>query len=167
MVNPLNELTLPTIMYLDVFDERPELAVALHPLMICNERNPPEALLRWGGFLADAGRPSDTERLVPRMVDHGLWLHRRGHSYDFTWVLEVLVRISPSATLTLLRRTRGRGVRRWSDEREGFRLLYGALANQQLHRKRQARALCERALRQPSYMGHRERCQRLLEELTP
>jgi hypothetical protein len=64
---------------------------------------------------------------------------------------EVIARLRPSLMMTILRRTRVRDVRGWSEE-PGERLALAAVALEALHRPRQAAAMYRLAMKHTGYL---------------
>jgi len=104
-----------------------------------------EELVRFANLLIDAGRDRDVERLVPRLVKHAFMIHRN-FDYGNYEIVGVLARVALSDTLKFLRETRKDGVRSWEQERNGYRLGYGAIATLRLRRPKQAANLFELAV---------------------
>lgn len=140
-----NDLTLPLLINLPELDERPELVDVLFPLVCQNSKLPTDSLVRIANLLIDAGRDREVERLVPRLVNHAFmidWMDEYGNNE----IVGIMAKVAPSKALRFLRETRSAGVRSWEQEWNGYRLGYGAVATQRLHRPRQAAKLLELAL---------------------
>ncbi len=100
-----------------------------------------EELVRFANLLIDAGRDRDVERLVK----HAFMIHRN-FDYGNYEIIGVLARVALSDTLKFLREIRKVGVRSWEQERNGYRLGYGAIATLRLRRPKQATNLFELAV---------------------
>ncbi len=161
----LDELTLPMFVWLDAFSRRPELMRPLLPILLHNERLTPDLILRAVTLLNNCEQFHEAEKLSPRLLEYALTAHRDGRKYLVNRVLEVLARCSPTRTLSLLKKTRGRGNRNWSQETDGSRLYAGAVANRKLHRPRQAQQLLQNAVKNPCCERHKNQCAKLLKEM--
>jgi hypothetical protein len=131
----LNEVTLPLLLGLPELTRRRELIVPLlRPLAEC--RPLPDDTLALASYLAVKAGATD---LVRRLFLQPLTaLLRRDYRWD---VAEVLLALDPAGLLAALRQTRERGMRDWSDERDGYRLEQAAKAFEALFRPRKARAI--------------------------
>jgi len=140
----LNEATLPLLVELPEMRQRPELVVPLlRPLAEC--RSLPVGTLITAAHLAvQAGAADLVRRLFLQTITESL----RRDSRDWYWidprVSELLLRFDPARLLALLRDSREKPVRDWSEETDGDRLASAAAALDALHRPRQAQALWRR-----------------------
>ena len=120
---------------------RPELVSALAQ-WIDRLRLPAIDRLRAASLARRAGRDDLARRWLEMSAGH-----LRGHS-DFPWwnreLGEVLADLVPSLALRLLRETRPKGIRSWSQERNVHRLWIAGQAHLSLHRKKKAVELFER-----------------------
>lgn len=113
---PLDELTLPLIVALDEFDQRPELIGPLIPLIQDCDMLPREFWLRAATLAYEAGAMEFAYRVVTeRAVPYLLRMNRVEGVLGST-VVSILIKVRPSAALRVLRATRPRGVR--ADEEE-------------------------------------------------
>jgi hypothetical protein len=136
---PLDDLTLPVVVAATAIGSRPQLILALAPLLLAQPNLPEQTLTRAASLAALAGDPELADRLL-------LGPASRADLQFGTWFWgQVLARQQPSLALARLRQTRRRGVRGWKDE-WGSRLAVAALAMQRLHRPRQAAAMFRRAI---------------------
>ncbi len=161
----LDELTLPMFVRLDVFVRRPELVRPLYPIVLHNERLPPDLILQVVELLNRCEQFRDAERLSPRLLQQALAAHRDGYDHVVNSVLDALARCSPTRALSLLRKTRGKNNRNWSQETDGYRLCAGAVASLALHRPRQAQRLLESVVKNPCCKTHKDQSERLLREM--
>jgi hypothetical protein len=140
---PLNELTLPLALSLPEIQERPELVVALVPAIQGCPGLPDDQVLGAAAAAMRLGRDSLAESLACGRLEAHLAAHfRRAHwiPLDLT---ELQLRMDPAGLLRALRRSRRRGIKRWSDEELPHRICLAALAHHALHRPRKARALLQ------------------------
>jgi hypothetical protein len=138
---PLGALTLPLLVSLPEIDARPELLSPLLPALADAEGLPLATVARAVGLLA---RTSDavaaSRALVPRIVA-GLRRASDDEDDDRGWLAAAVsgvVEACPSDALRLLRATRARRVRSWTDERDPRRLEMAARAFEMLRRPRLA-----------------------------
>jgi len=158
--------TLSKILWLDVFNRRPELVLPLYATCLHNERLAPELVLRVARLLERCEKPHEAERLSPRLFDFALATHASGYTGWFHECLAVLAWCSPTRTLSLLKKTRGKGNRSWNQETDGGRIHAAAKANLALHRRRQAERLLERGISTPCCTRHKGMCEELLAEMS-
>jgi hypothetical protein len=162
----LNEATLPLLVELPEMRQRPELVVPLlRPLAEC--RSLPEGTLITAAHLAvQAGAADLVGRLFLQTITEYLRRNPRGLYWIDPRASELLLRFDPARLLALLRESREKSVRDWSEETDGDRLASAAAALDALHRPRQAQALWRRlatsgAVRADSLL--RDRAQAALE----
>ena len=137
----LNALSLPLIVEMEVFDERPELVLPLLPYVEACKELAERAWLRTAALAHRAGEFGFAYRVLRRQaVPYLLRQYRRLGRCDRE-VLQILVEHDPSAALQVLRRTRARGVRDDSRERDSSRVRLLALAHEKLNRPHRAHAL--------------------------
>jgi hypothetical protein len=139
---PLGALTLPLLVALPEIDARPELLSALLPALADAEGLPLGTVARAVGLLARTPDAVVASRaLVPRIV---AGLRRATDSQDDDdrgWLAAAVsgvVEACPSDALRLLRATRARRVRSWTDEHDPRRLEMAARAFELLRRPRLA-----------------------------
>lgn len=143
----INELTLPLIISLPELADSPAVLDALYPFVLRNERMEIGAVARYAELLLGAGRVSEVQRLVPRIVAGATQRAGGFHDHDHTYeTMELLVKFAPSRALAVLRKTRPRQVRTWEQEYNCRRLCWGGEANRKLHRHKQAARLFALAL---------------------
>jgi hypothetical protein len=138
---PLAALTLPLLVALPEMDRRPELLVPLLPALAAAEGLPVATVARAAGLLAKTPEAAAAARaLVPRIVAR----LEGAAGEDQGWTegaVQSVVEAAPSEVLRLLRATRPRRVRSWSDEHDVRRLEMAARAYEVLHRPRLAATL--------------------------
>lgn len=132
---PLNELTLPRILALPELSERPELLVLLLPLAKQSTLSL-TALVAFVDLLIKAG-DLNTD-FAAKWVHEAALREVNVHDHWTFTAVELLVRIAPTRALDVLKRTRDKEVRRWSDDWDSWRLRLVALAYESLHRRNKA-----------------------------
>ncbi len=158
----LNELTMPMLLALPELRARPELVAQLLPLARRLEL-PLEALNR----LLTAVGETRGDALGP-LVDRLFHQAKRQVGHYFPYDAGVLLAcLAPQKALRLLRETREKEVRRWSDEWDGGRLFIAAEAHRLLGRRNKAVALYERALASDRGPIYEKQCRDALEALRP
>ncbi|MEM7157986.1 MAG: hypothetical protein AAF799_34410 [Myxococcota bacterium] len=143
----------PKLLALPELTERPELVVSLLPLLRHPERLPAPTCLQASRLLIEAGATPRVRSFFVRPLVESLGRTHRLYGYVDYDSVEFVARCAPTDALRLLRRTRARGVRSWSDETENYRLLAAAIAMETLRRKRQAMRLLRLALEAHGF-GH-------------
>ena len=160
----LDGLTLPMIVGLSEIADRPELIVPLIPALLTADL-PDSVRLTAALRLEKAGARDAARRIFGHRAGPYLSAyHRRVGQLDFT-ALDFLCRTDPGRALAVLRQTRPRGVRRWSDELRLERVLAGAKATAALHRKKQAAALYRHALGLRGREAYKQEARERLAEL--
>jgi hypothetical protein len=140
----IDPITLPYVLRLVPLAARPELAEPMLAIVASTAgidlATRELALERaWLAGAAREARGFVAQHIAPRLPAAGV---RR----PVTMV--VLTEIDePSLALRLLARTRARGVRRWADESDAWRIYAAARAHEALHRRRLAASLYRLALR--------------------
>jgi len=134
----LDDVTLPFVVASTALESRPELVVALVPLLFALTL-PDQTLIRAADLATRAGQSELADRLLFGPAS------RADLRYSSWYWGQVLARVRPSFALARLRQTRSRGVRGWNDE-FGARLAVAGLAMEHLHRPRQAAAMYRRAI---------------------
>jgi hypothetical protein len=115
---PLNDLTLPLILDLSEFDDRPELIVPLLPAIAAAGQLSVESVLRAAMLAHRAGADDFARRnLKAHACDYLIRQWRRHGQFDETLVGS-LADIEPAAALRVMRQTREKHVR--SDEEENW-----------------------------------------------
>jgi hypothetical protein len=138
---PLNAMSLPLILEMQVMEERPQLVVPLLPYLEACKGLPEQAWMRAAALALRAGEHSFAHRLLrQRAVPYLLRQHRRTGYLDLA-VVRSLVEIDPSAALQVLRRTRARRVRDDAQERDRNRIELLASAHSKLNRPMLAQSL--------------------------
>ncbi len=142
---PLGALTLPLLVALPEIDKRPELLVPLLPALAAAEGLPIATVGRAAALLARTQEAGNAARaLVPRIVAR----LQDAADDDQGWMegaVASVVEACPGEALRLLRATRARRVRGWSDEHDYRRLEMAARAYDALHRPRLALQLYRHA----------------------
>ncbi len=141
-----DEFTLPRIFSLSVFDERPELVLPFFTFVDNNTRLSDETLVRTAKILGKCKRFNEIQRIMPRLIKIVLADGRYYRGNRNTDILHLLLPVSASTVLWLLKKTRGAGIRKWEHETDSERLYLGALANLQLNRRKMAQRLLEKAI---------------------
>ena len=160
----LNELTLPMVISREAFDERPELIKPLYPLIRQNSQIDLETVVRCASLLTLADCEEDAQTLLPQIVRQATAIAAT-NLHGENKALELLVKLAPGKALQILKKTRARSNRSWRDEECGYRLFQWALANEKLHRRKQAVEACQLALKRPLRLDHRRECKQHLKRL--
>lgn len=161
---PLNELTLPMLLSLPEIEERPDLLLQLLPLAQKTQL-PLPSITRLSRLVMPHVKNTEKRSLARWLYDaalqseHGFWIGGADAA-------ELLITLDPVRSLRLVRQTRPSYVRRWKDE-DGFRLVLGAQANEQLHRMNKAFALYEMALSKHLDQQRTALCKKALKRLRP
>ena len=142
-ITTLDALTLPYLLHLDEFTQRPELVLPLFPEIQDNEEFLlVETLLRAAELGWRAGESDYSLTLLRR---HGPGLLLREPNFYLHWsTLWMLAQHEPSRALKILKKLRPRGVRSWNNETDRTRLLAGAESYYQLRRPNMARQLFQK-----------------------
>lgn len=138
----IGEWVVTSLLHLPELRRRPELVVPLAPWI---ERLPlpPADTLHAASLAREAGERELAARWVRRFAAHA---HRADVlRWESSLAAEVVADLEPSLALRLLRQSRPRGVRRWADESDPYRLWTAARAHVALRRPRQAAKLYRRA----------------------
>lgn len=162
----LDEALAPMILALSELRERPELVVTLVPLVRQPSLLPTATCSTVGALLARVGALDVVRTRFADPIAHALEQSHRAHGVMDPTLLELLAQAVPGQALRLLRRTRGRGTRRWDDERQAERLLAASIAMSGLHRPAQALRLARLATQVSWYYADTKgRARRHLAEL--
>jgi len=142
----LNELTVPHVLSMDVFDKRPDLVLPLFECIVRTTRLRSETIIRAAQLLLRCDRIDEVRQLMPRLIKMALVGPQYYWREDVTEILFVLLSVNPSKTLWLLKKTRIPGVRNWTQEENPERLYIAGLANAQLNRRKMATNLINQAV---------------------
>lgn len=142
-ITKLDALTLPYLLPIAEFSQRPELILPLFPeIQHCEPFLMPETLLRAAELGHKAGERNYSLTILRRYGPNLLLRERNHRTYWST--LWMLAKHEPSRALMTLKKLRVRGVRSWNDEVDPLHLLAGAESYYQLHRPNLARQLFKR-----------------------
>jgi hypothetical protein len=133
----LNELTIPFFVFLPELRESKKLIDALFPSILRLKNLPSDVLLRYSEALWETESLQMLEMLVPRMIEHMLSICGTYYYWAIKDWMELLLKISPSKVLFVLRKTRPKGVHLWEDD-DGERIAAAGTAYLRLNRKKQA-----------------------------
>jgi len=142
----LNELTLPNILALHELRNRPDLVVPLLPYIERAVSLPDEVILTAASLTEKAGMSETARRMFGKRILRSALERYHEDDYLDNRAIEFLLRVSPPDVLTVLRRTRSRGVRRWIEEKDPLRLWYAAEAMRTSHQSKLAFQLIQRLL---------------------
>ncbi|MBT8494223.1 MAG: hypothetical protein KJO07_14295, partial [Deltaproteobacteria bacterium] len=145
-LSPL-EVSLPMLLRLPEIRQQPARAIALLPWMRqvgeLSGRSSIEAAL----LLEEAGRGQESSELFGEAVVRQVRSYAVRDSWLYYQAAIWLAKRRPADTLKLLRDSRPRGVRSWSDEESAERLVCAGLALETLHRPSQAAGCYQQASR--------------------
>jgi len=139
----LDDVSLPLVIGLPQLHGRPRHLRVLVPFLLASS----VAELRLTA--AQLALDGDDAELADRLLgDHDRAIDVTDHAWPRG---EILARLRPTVALARLRRTRARGVRRWSDERAD-RIALAGVAFEALARPRQAAAMYRLAMRREDWV---------------
>ncbi len=138
---PLNAMSLPLILEMQVMNERPQLVAPLLRYLEACKGLPEQAWMRAAALALRAGEQRFAHRLLRERAVPYLLRQHRGAGYLDLAVVQSLVEIDPSAALQVLRRTRPRRVRDDAQERDRYRIELLASAHAKLNRSTLAQSL--------------------------
>jgi|GEM_PF-3085912 len=138
-----DELTLPHVFSIDAFDGRPELVLPLFAHVVRNDNLRDSTLIRVLQLLHRCGRSNEIRKLMPRLIRIVLKNEYSHMSSNNAIILALLVSVSAAKVVEILKQTRSKGVRKWSQETDTDRLLVCVMANYQLKRLKTTASLIE------------------------
>jgi len=166
-LSPLNidELTLPHILQIDVFNTRPELVLPLFGYVVQNYSVRSEVLIRVAKLLILCDRVDEVRQLMPRLIKRALEVRRYYLRDEIVDILNILLPVSASKVLWLLSKSRRRGVRNWSQESDPDRLYLGGVANLKLNRRKTAETFLKRAIAESTHASSKSIYAKVLDEI--
>ncbi|HEX9061410.1 MAG TPA: hypothetical protein VF941_14615 [Clostridia bacterium] len=161
----LNELTIPFFIFLPEIKECRKLIDALYPYVLRLKNLSSDALFKYSEVLWETERYQMLEGLVQRIVDHTLDVYSAYSYWTINNWIELLINISPSKALHVLKKTRPKGIRTWEED-EGDRIAAAGMAYLKLNRLKQASKLFTVCLEKYTSREIKEFCIKQLEWLS-
>lgn len=160
----LNELTVPLFVFLPELKECKKLMEVLFPYLLKFKNLPSDVLLRYSEALLENGGFQMLEMLLPRIEEHILNIYDTYSYWAIRSWMDLLIKISPGKALSVLRKTRSKGIRKWEDE-TGERIAAAGMAYLKLNRRKKAADLFSLCLKKDTEKEIKEFCSKQLEEL--
>lgn len=160
----LNELTIPFFVFLPELQGCKKLIDALFPYVLRLKNLPSDVLLRYSEALWATESFQMLETLVPRLIEHVMGIYNTYYYWAIRDWMDLLIKISPSKALFVLKRTRPKGVHTWEED-DGERIAAAGAAYLKLNRRKQAADLFKLCLEKDTGKNIREFCVRQLKEL--
>lgn len=160
----LNELTIPFFVFLPELQECKKLIDALFPYVLRMKNLPSDVLLRYSEVLWATESLQMLEMLVPRLIEHTMGIYNTYYYWAIRDWIELLIKISPGKAVSVLKKTRPKGVRTWEED-DGERIAAAGTAYLKLNRRKQAADLFKLCLEKNTRRDIKEFCIRQLKDI--
>jgi len=140
------------------FKDCEKLIDVLFPYVLRQENLQSDAIFKYAQALLYNEKSEMLKRLTPKIVEHVLNLHISNDYWAVKHWVDILIHVSPNKALEVLKKTRGKGTRRWEEDYDGDRLTDVGKVYLKLNRPVQASKLFSIAIKNYVSTEAREFC---------